>query len=291
MREQVIGPADALDPAWEQQPSPDKYKTHRPLDGIPYKVQTGDNFESLALLSGMSPKALLEYNFLTTKPQTINYYLRTYVGCRTRSWDNKSFSFRTEDSPGIIEFPPQAYKRLAEVMNPAPVWEDQAWRVRGIVPHYHQFDSWRCWSACFAAMLSYRKGTSLTIPAAMAMLGTKWVDRYNQTNEDEGGILSRELRELGQAAGLIAIPGSVSKLPNDWINDLERWGPMLVTQAAGGFDTHMVVVLGYRLRRPSIFELFVMDPNNGATIYVDGMDLINKANLANSSWEKRFRLP
>jgi hypothetical protein len=286
MRQKVMNPPPPLPATWEQEPSPDRYKSHYPLNAVPYKVQDGDNFMTLAALSGMSIKALLEFNFLTTKPQTINWYLRNYVGCTTQSWDNKSYSFRSADEPGILEFPPQAYKRLMEVVTPLPIYESETWEVPGWLPQVFQgVNKWNCWAGSITAMLSYKRGAFLNIPSTMALLGQKWVRRQ----QDGTGVTASEYREVCQKAGLTSLDGQSPLDPFQWVKDLERNGPLMLTLNAGGNNTHVVVIYGYRFRHPSRFELLVMDPAEQHEYWEDAFTLIHSSN-STGSWWKRVRL-
>jgi hypothetical protein len=52
---------------------------------------------------------LIWYNFQTTDPREVNFYMRRYVGC-WQSNDGKNFSFKGAE-PGWIFIPPWGYKR------------------------------------------------------------------------------------------------------------------------------------------------------------------------------------
>ena len=87
-----------------EKPSPTLPPNYRPPGSAPYRVQNGDSFTSIAGRLGMSPKALLQFNYKTEHPPHINYYLKHNVGCKVASPDGKNYSF-TNASPGVIYQP------------------------------------------------------------------------------------------------------------------------------------------------------------------------------------------
>lgn len=90
-----------------QPPAPDWYLV---------KVQTGDNFVTLAAQGGCANAAeLVQKNFRTTDPLIINYYLREYVGCKQLSPDGTSYSFTGAADPGFI-YTPQYVDRSGNQM-------------------------------------------------------------------------------------------------------------------------------------------------------------------------------
>jgi len=78
-----------------------------PPGGIPYKVKTGDNLQSVARAHGITEQQLEEFNFHTTHPAEINWYLRRNVGCVRPTHDTKNWIFTSEARPGIIYLPPK----------------------------------------------------------------------------------------------------------------------------------------------------------------------------------------
>ncbi|MDP3410078.1 LysM peptidoglycan-binding domain-containing protein [Bosea sp. (in: a-proteobacteria)] len=82
-------------------PKPTLPRDYRPPGGRPYRVQLGDNWGSIADKHHVPVMDLIRFNFRTTKPEEINYYLRHNVGCTEVSPDGKNYSFRNA-SPGII---------------------------------------------------------------------------------------------------------------------------------------------------------------------------------------------
>lgn len=83
-----------------------------PTGGEPYRVRTGDSWESVARANSLSTWALIEFNFPVVKNEAnfqrkcrmVNWLLRNYVGC-TKSSDGKNYRFDGMDRPGTIYIP------------------------------------------------------------------------------------------------------------------------------------------------------------------------------------------
>jgi len=292
MRPKLAKPPSCYDPSIEAEPSPDRYKSHHPLNAVGFKVRSGDNLASLAQLAGMSAKALVEYNFLTTNSKTVNWYLRNYLGCSVPSPDRKSYSFSGNDNPGILEFPPQAFQKLIAAVGPQQFFEDtNAWEVPGWLPQVFQgVGKWNCWSGCTTAMIMYREGGhsgGVDIAKTIQIkFGKDWLKRHN----DGTGIYSNQFRTLCGLAKFTILPGEAPADPFVWVKDLERWGPMMVVRNAGGGDAHVVIVYGYRFCYPSSFQLLLMDPMEFDPVWVESVELVNTSRSLNGSWPKRVRL-
>lgn len=76
--------------------------------GTPYKVKDGDDWSSIARANGVDAGALIAFNFKTSNPDEINWYLREKVGCRMESPDRDNYKFSSRDVPGIIYLPKAA---------------------------------------------------------------------------------------------------------------------------------------------------------------------------------------
>src|SRR5262245_56547805 len=69
---------------------------NRAADSSEYQVRDGDNWGSVA--EGlMDARSLIEFNFMTTHPPHVNWYLHNYVGCTRVSPDGCNFSFASTD--------------------------------------------------------------------------------------------------------------------------------------------------------------------------------------------------
>ena len=91
-------PAHPLDKAtWLSKGPPGKNRFSR------YRVRDGDYWGSVARRDMWSdPKGLVQFNFGTTKPEEVNWYLREFVGCNVSNDGGKNWSFSDSASPGHI---------------------------------------------------------------------------------------------------------------------------------------------------------------------------------------------
>ncbi len=74
--------------------------------GFTYRVHDGDSWESVAKRFMVDVKDLIHFNFMTTVPAEVNWYLRSYVGCNKRSPSGYNWMFSNSARPGIIFIPP-----------------------------------------------------------------------------------------------------------------------------------------------------------------------------------------
>jgi len=82
----------------------------RPVGGASGPPGTPDDtWESVAKLAGMDARKLISFNFGTTNPRAVNWYLHTYVGCNTPSATRWNWTFKGAD-PGIIYLPIKTIK-------------------------------------------------------------------------------------------------------------------------------------------------------------------------------------
>ena len=63
---------------------------YQPVNSIPYQVKDGDDWGSVAH-NIMDVKVLIAFNFKTTIPAEVNWYLHNYVGCTRVSTDKCNF--------------------------------------------------------------------------------------------------------------------------------------------------------------------------------------------------------
>jgi hypothetical protein len=71
-----------------------------------YKVKDGDDWESVARENNIDVKYLIGFNFLTTDPDEVNWYLRHYTGCNKVSPSGYNWMFSSSAKPGFIYIPP-----------------------------------------------------------------------------------------------------------------------------------------------------------------------------------------
>jgi hypothetical protein len=77
-----------------------------PPGGRKYKVSTGESLETIARANGISENELNKFNFATTMPEEINWYLQHRVGCKRETHDHLNWMFTNDASPGFIYLPP-----------------------------------------------------------------------------------------------------------------------------------------------------------------------------------------
>jgi hypothetical protein len=80
-------------------------RDYKPSGSLPYKVKTGDSLKKIAKRAGITWQELAEYNWKTSVPAEVNWYLGSHVGCTAETPDGDNYSFRDSDSPGIIYVP------------------------------------------------------------------------------------------------------------------------------------------------------------------------------------------
>lgn len=92
-------------------PLPNNFVPH---DGIAYRVQDGDTWQSVARANNIKDVwGLIEYNFKTRSPAEVNYYLKSKVGCVDTTKDGKNWIFSSDASPGIIYLLPENTRKPA----------------------------------------------------------------------------------------------------------------------------------------------------------------------------------
>jgi len=110
----------------ERQP-PELY--HRFFDIPPepgarsHKVSTGEDWHILGMIFHISPDDLMYYNFHTTNPAYVNWYLREYVGCRVPDHRRMNWKFSNDADPGKIWLPPPKPIISQDITHlPKPFW-------------------------------------------------------------------------------------------------------------------------------------------------------------------------
>jgi hypothetical protein len=86
--------------------------------GTPYRVKTGDTWESIARADFLDTWWLIEFNFpvvkyapnFQTMCRQVNWLLRNHVGCKMTT-DGMNYRFDSADTPGVIYIPPRAARR------------------------------------------------------------------------------------------------------------------------------------------------------------------------------------
>ena len=80
-----------------------------PDGSTPHRVSDGEDWRSLEVLYGISSKDLMLFNFNTTIPANVNWYLREYVGCDLPDGPRNNWKFSTSADPGFVYIPTTFY--------------------------------------------------------------------------------------------------------------------------------------------------------------------------------------
>ncbi|MGI4870858.1 MAG: papain-like cysteine protease family protein [Janthinobacterium lividum] len=109
--------------------------------------------------------------------------------------------------------------------------------VRGLVPALKQENDMACWATAAAMMVSWKRAQSMTVPTALALAGSTYVDKFNQKQ----GLLSSEKDAFITALGMVGEPPASYTLQT-YINWVNTYGPLWVTTDsstdAGPFSPH-----------------------------------------------------
>src|SRR4051794_35818422 len=88
-----------------------------------HKVSTGEDWHILGMIFHISPDDLMYYNFHTTNPAYVNWYLREYVGCRVPDHRRMNWKFSNDADPGKIWIPPPKPIISQDITHlPKPFW-------------------------------------------------------------------------------------------------------------------------------------------------------------------------
>jgi len=241
--------------AYEYEHAPPKSKIlprfFRPFAGVEYRVQDGDNWENVAARYNMpSAKDLVRYNFLTDHPPHVNWYLRTRVGCRVATADEKNWRFK-DAWPGII-FLPADHHYI--VIPPPPT--TIVYNVTGDFPRIAQMNNDTCWAAAATIIMSWHDETTYSIHEAMEIAGDKWRKRVDTTK----GLLTSEYTEFANDCGMHAVPFLGGHASN-WLDMLKKKGALLVVLSYKHW-AHGVVLTGVQSIGDETY-MIVVDPARG----------------------------
>ena len=59
----------------------------------PYVVKPNESFESIGKKEGVNPWTLISFNFHTTRPDEVNWYLTNFLNCTRETLDRKNYIF------------------------------------------------------------------------------------------------------------------------------------------------------------------------------------------------------
>lgn len=89
----------------EKRPSNPINKNFIPPNCKKYKVMDGDSWNLIAARNNMDAWDLIRFNFKTSIPEEVNWYLKHYVGCKKKTKDGYNWMFSSAASPGFIYIP------------------------------------------------------------------------------------------------------------------------------------------------------------------------------------------
>jgi hypothetical protein len=85
-----------------------------PPPGPHHPVQDGERWETVAAKWNVDVKDLIYYNFKTTRPNEVNWYLRNLIGCKV-STDGRNWAFSSGLKPGYVVIPTRTVDMEPEV--------------------------------------------------------------------------------------------------------------------------------------------------------------------------------
>lgn len=186
---------------------------HTPSQGTPRRVRDGDDWHSLAVKNGLDAKALIHFNFQTTDPAEVNFYLRTKVGCKQTTFDGKNWKFSSGDSPGIIFIPPKV-----------------SYAILLPVPHFRGTKANSCWHDAARMIFQYRKGGDANPIAPVWAADT--------------GLSPNDFAKLSKELGLKPISVPPESLTLEFLAEaLRKYGPLWAAGKWNGAE-HVVVITG-----------------------------------------------
>ena len=88
-------------------PVPKWSEGHVPEHSIPRRVHDNESWETLAKEYGIDAKKIIEFNFKTSDPRQVNWYLGNpdYVGCTKLTRDGNNWMFSNAANPGFVYIP------------------------------------------------------------------------------------------------------------------------------------------------------------------------------------------
>ena len=74
---------------------------------VEHRISDGENWASVAAKYNVNVKDLIDFNFHTTVPEEVNWYLRRNTGCKVTKDGGRNWAFSSSADPGIIYIPPE----------------------------------------------------------------------------------------------------------------------------------------------------------------------------------------
>lgn len=92
-------------------PTPKNPNAYPPKGAVStHRVKDGDNWGTLQTQYKRADVwDLIVFNFGTSDPNEVNWYLKNKIGCKVTTADKKNYRFSTSTSPGLIHIPPAGW--------------------------------------------------------------------------------------------------------------------------------------------------------------------------------------
>jgi hypothetical protein len=205
----------------EVPPTPPLPRDFKPDNSIPVRVKDGDDWGKIAARYHMDVRKLLIFNFNTTNPDQINYYLRANVGCNVATADGKNWMFTTSAKPGVIYVP--------DGLGELPKQSFAGVRLR--VPYIKGTRKYSCWHDCARMIYQYKHVADLN-PVS---------DEYRLADMKTGNAATfiKLAKELNFRS--FPVPDAVTK--EFLAQKLKMYGPLWAPGDWNGED-HIIVITG-----------------------------------------------
>jgi hypothetical protein len=222
-----------LPPHCEMKPPAPVGPEYKPVDAVEYPVRDGDDWARVAA-GLMDAQSLIEFNFQTSNPAHVNWYLHNYVGCTRVSHDGCNFSFSSTDKrstwtprPGIVYVPgPPSGKMNTSISHNVPI----------II----QPQTWSCWYTSLQMVVQFYRGkgrgAGLKDPSEVPEIQKLYTDNVGV------GKTATEREEVANKLGFSALYQS---LTNEGMWELLKNGPLIYAgRWPGVLSGHWVVIAG-----------------------------------------------
>ena len=93
-----------------------------PLGSFPWPINKEEDWYSVAKRFSLDVNTLIQFNFQTTNPDEVNWYLRRNVGCKKATKDGLNWMFSSDAFPGIIYI---SLPHASQVVTPAASLESR----------------------------------------------------------------------------------------------------------------------------------------------------------------------
>lgn len=247
-------------PILQEKPNSSLASQFPPGNGRGVKVQTGDNWKSIADNNGLKTWDQIEFNFpavketasISRKCKQVNWLMRAHVKS-TQTDDGKNYRFDSLDSPGYVYVP----KTPLPPTEPRP----HKYMTPGHSRRYKQPSGNLCWGSAVASIYDWKKNKPYRRALdALTEIGLEWGIIYSTGRYLSGPAF----KKLAKDAGLRSHKTGKFLVDDYWINVIRSRGQMLMLQYVHGMWTHWLVIVGYEVEADGKLRLRYMDPGDGA---------------------------